>query len=229
MICRPRDEAGDGAVLLMSREASLLHDFPDRAIRHLLEHRQLLAELVAAVAPELAEGFDFERAELLRRDFLMEDWRRRESDLLFRVPFRQPDDAESALICVLIEHQSTPDSRMPLRLLVYSALYWEREWKAWEQEHPPGQKLRLHPIVPIVFHTGSTTWQFDRNMVELFEGPELFRRFAPDWPVLFWDLAAHPLKELKSATSDLLRVLSCEPSGKTLRLSRVFSRMSFEV
>ena len=33
--------------------------------------------------------------------------------------------------------QSSPDPRMPLRLLVYSALYWEREWKAWEQEHPP--------------------------------------------------------------------------------------------
>jgi hypothetical protein len=192
----------------MSWEDILLHDFPDRAIRHLLENRRLLAQLVTAVAPDLADGFDFEGAELLQREFLMEDWRRRESDLLFRVPFRESTEADTALICVLIEHQSAPDPRMPLRLLAYSALYWEREWKEWERDHPAGAGLRLRPIVPIVFHTGTAPWKYERKLAELFGGPELFRKFAPDWPVLFWDLATHPLDELKTAGSDLLRVLS---------------------
>jgi hypothetical protein len=31
------------------------------------------------------------------------------------------------LVCVLVEHRSGPDARMPLRALVYAVLYWERE------------------------------------------------------------------------------------------------------
>jgi hypothetical protein len=81
-------------------------------------------------------------------------WRRRESDLLFRIPFRTESDQPPALVCVLLEHQSAPDPQMPLRMLLYAVLYWEREWKAWQTEHPAGTPLRLSPVLPIVFHTG---------------------------------------------------------------------------
>lgn len=192
-----------------SWEEYILHDFPDRAIRHLLENRRNLAELVAAVAPEVAARFDFDRAELLKRDFLLEDWRRRESDLLFHVPYRTEDgEADEALICILIEHQSTPDSRMPLRLLLYSALYWDREWKAWEKDHRSGDPFRIRPVIPIVFHTGTTPWEYDRHLADLFDGPELFKTFAPQWPVLFWDLAAHSVDELVTSAGDWLKALA---------------------
>ena len=48
------------------------------------------------------------------RDFLLDDWRGRESDLLFRLPFRPLTDAPAlppALVCLLVEHQSEPDRR----------------------------------------------------------------------------------------------------------------------
>jgi hypothetical protein len=41
-----------------------LHDFPDRAIRRLLENPGNLADLLAAAAPALAPHFDCNRAEL---------------------------------------------------------------------------------------------------------------------------------------------------------------------
>jgi hypothetical protein len=99
-----------------------LHDFPDRAIRRLLADPANLHDLIEAVLPELVERFDFTRVEEVGREFLLEDWRRRESDLLFRLPFRAPADATEqwALVCVLIEHQSEADAAMPLRVLLYS-------------------------------------------------------------------------------------------------------------
>src|SRR5437867_9989153 len=118
-----------------------LHDFPDRAIRRLLEDPRNLRELLTEIVPELAARLDFEAVEKVDRSFLMEDWRRREADLFLRIPFRTDEAQPPVLVCVLVEHQSGPDPRMPLRVLLYGVLYWEREWKAWEDNHPPGKPL----------------------------------------------------------------------------------------
>src|SRR5437660_12883779 len=56
-----------------------LHDFPDRAIRRLLAEPANLRDLIAALLPDLVERFDFGRVEAIGREFLLEDWRRRES------------------------------------------------------------------------------------------------------------------------------------------------------
>jgi Putative transposase, YhgA-like len=185
-----------------------LRDFPDRAIRRLLSDPHNLRDLIADVAGELADALDFERTEPLDREFLLEDWRRRESDLLFRVPYRTPATGPPALVCVLVEHQSAPDPSMPLRMHLYAVLYWEREWRAWEDAHPRGQPLELTPVLPVVFHTGTQPWRTNRELAELFAGPPELRPTAPRWPLLFWDLAEHTARGLLSSASAWLRSLA---------------------
>jgi hypothetical protein len=193
---------------MATRELESLHDFPDRAVRESLRHPENLRELVEAVAPDLAAGFDFPRAKLLDREFPLDDWRRRESDLLFRVPYRRQGSDESALVCVLIEHQTAPDVRMPLRLLVYAVLYWERLWKAWEDSPPPRGPLRLSPVVPIVFHTGPSPWGSARQLSDLIDAPAEFAEFIPRWQTLFWDLAERPPEALLAMDGSFLKVLA---------------------
>lgn len=166
-----------------------LHDFPDRAIRQLLEDPANLRELIAVVLPALVDRFDFARREILPRAFLLDDWRKRESDMLFRLPFHEAEQLPPALVCLLVEHQSTPRSPLPQRTLVYAALYWEQEWKAWEAGHDEGTALRLTPVIPIVFHTGTTRWNTARTLAELIGGPEEIRVYAPGWSPLFLDVA----------------------------------------
>jgi hypothetical protein len=186
-----------------------LHDFPDRAIRRLLEDPANLADLIAALLPDLVGRFDFTRMETLGREFLLDDWRRRESDLLFRLPLRVPVDGETcALICLLIEHQSEPDPSMPLRVLLYAVLFWESEWKAWEAGHPAGTPLRLTPVIPIVFHTGSREWHTHRELIELIGGPEELQRHSPQWRPLFWDLAEWTPEELLGTAGEWLAALA---------------------
>jgi predicted transposase YdaD len=185
-----------------------LHDFPDRAIRHILQQPDNLRNLVAAVLPDLVDRFDFEHVEPVGREFLLDDWRRRESDLLFRLPFLAGEEAPPALVCILIEHQSEPDPWMPLRVLVYAALFWEREWKAGEAEQTPRQPFRLSPVVPIVLHTGPAPWRTHRELAELIGGPEALRAFAPRWQPLFWDLAEHAVDEVLGAAGEFLAALA---------------------
>jgi hypothetical protein len=145
------------------------------------------------------------------RTFLLDDWRRRESDLLFRLPF-QPASADEAtlpaLVCVLIEHQSEPDPWMPLRILVYAALFWEREWKTSEAQPSREKRPRLSPVIPIVFHTGPRLWQTHRELADLIGGPEELQAFVPRWQPLFWDLAERNPQELLETAGELLAALA---------------------
>jgi hypothetical protein len=59
-----------------------------------------------------------------------------------------------------------------------------------------GVPLRLTPIVPIVFHTGPNPWGVERELGELFRGPEELRAWAPRWAVRLWDLADQAPAEL---------------------------------
>src|SRR5947209_18658568 len=91
-----------------------LRDFADRALRLLLRSPQHLRSLLRGAVPALADGFDCDRARLLDREFPLDDWRCRESDLLFLVPYRTAAGEQWALVCILIEHQSKADPLMPL-------------------------------------------------------------------------------------------------------------------
>jgi hypothetical protein len=173
-----------------------LHDFPDRAIRHLQSHPAHLRELVEAVVPAVAPRLDFNHVTELKRDFPLPDWRRREADLLFHVPFRSAEPALETLLCLLIEHQSAADPPAPLRTLWYAALYWERQWRAWEERHARADPLRLCPVLPIILHTGNQPWTAPRGLRELMSGPAELHAHVPDWRPLFFDLAERSPEEL---------------------------------
>ncbi len=185
-----------------------LHDFPDRAIRLLQAHPEHLRQLVSQVAPELAGRFAFERTRPLEREFPLPDWRRRESDLLFHVPFREAGAEAEALVCVLLEHQSAPDPSMPLRTLLYAVLYWERQWRAWEGRHRRGEPLRLGPVLPIVLHTGPDPWATNRTLADLIDAPEGLRPYVPTWQPVFWDLAEQTPQALLGTAGEWLQALA---------------------
>jgi hypothetical protein len=163
---------------------------------------------LAAVAPELAPHFDCSQAVLVNREFTLANWQQHELDLLFRIPFRTEGQEQAALVCVLVEHQSQPDPVMPLRMLVYAVLYWERQWQQWAEGHAEAEPLRLSLVLPIVFHTGPRPWTTHRSLAELFPGLELLQTWVPVWPILFWDIAEHDSRELLDSARAWLQALA---------------------
>ncbi len=176
-------------------QTDLPNDFPDRVIREGLLQPDNLRALLRAVAPTVADHLAYERLQVAKPAALLDDWRKRERDLLVRIPFRDASGRE-VLICVLVEHQSTADQAMPLRLLVYAVLYWEQEWRAWEEHHERGQPLRLTPVIPVVLHTGQVAWDASRRLADLFEAPDEFKAWLPEWRMPLWDLPEHTAEEL---------------------------------
>jgi hypothetical protein len=193
--------------MMFNLDAEDLHQFPDRLFRHDLQVPANLRELIEDLDGPFAARLDFDRARLVEREHIFEDWRKFERDLPFLIPYRSDPD-QYLLLCLLIEHQSQADRLMPLRMLVNGCMFWESEWKAWEQCDPKPGPLKLTPVVSVVFHTGLTRWLSNRTLVELIGGPEELRPLAPQWPIRFWDLAERSTDQLLAATSPWLNALA---------------------
>ena len=96
----------------------VIREFNDRGTLWLLEDPANLRDLLRIVEPEVAERLDFTRAERVNRSFIPADLQKRESDLIFRVPFLTPKEAAREVwVYILLEHQSRPDPLMLLRVL----------------------------------------------------------------------------------------------------------------
>lgn len=192
----------------MPLEPDPIRDFADRVIRTALQYPQHLQGLLQQAVPELADGFDCQQARLLDREFPLDDWRRREADLPFEIPYRLGETAGAALVVVMLEHQSDTDPLMPLRLLYFAATYWDREWRQWETSAKPRQPLKLRPILPLVFYTGPTPWGSNRTLAELLDIPQVFHQFAPIWRPVFWNLSDQTPEGLLASANAWLQTLA---------------------
>ena len=107
---------------------------------------------------------------LSRRDgtFIDEELRESQTDLLYQV--RHVETGQPMSVYVLLEHQSSPDPWMRLRLLRYCCRIWEDDLR-----DDPGRR-GLRPIVPVVFYQGTCGWTHSAEFADLF--PEAARA----WP-----------------------------------------------
>ena len=73
-------------------------------------------------------------------------------------------------VYVLLEHQSSPDPLMRLRMLRYCCRIWEDGLRG------ESDRRELRPIIPIVFYQGARGWIYSAEFADLF--PEAVRA----WP-----------------------------------------------
>jgi hypothetical protein len=168
----------------------------DRYLRQTLSDPANLRDFLQQAVPQLAAGFVYEQARLLDREFPTEDWRQREADLPFEIPYRTAEGVLTALVCILLEHQSDTDPMMPLRLLYFAVCYWDKQWQEWTRQPRPRPPLRLHPVLPIVLYTGARPWGSNRTLLDLMGEPVEFHAYVPSWQPLFWNLAEQDPQQL---------------------------------
>lgn len=177
------------------------HDTLARAIFGQPQHAA--AELRAVLPPELPADLRLDTLIPVASSFVDDELRASCADLLFEVHWR---DGESGFIYFLIEHQSTVDRRMPLRLLGYITRIWER----FAAHHPVS--IGLPEIVPVLIHQGPRSWPWPAS----FESAKAVRRkrASPrvpspfDFGFVLDDLATLSDRELLSRGEDAIAKLT---------------------
>ncbi|HEY3243458.1 MAG TPA: Rpn family recombination-promoting nuclease/putative transposase [Phycisphaerae bacterium] len=169
-----------------------LHPFWDRTIRFLLQRPDRLQAIMRLCHEELADRLDFSRLEVIERSFILDDYREREADLVVRLPYRAPDGERQVIVYLLLEHQSTVDRWMPLRLLFSMACLWDTQ-----RREIGDAKRQLSPIIPMVFYTGSLPWTATREVRALVESPPELLRLVPHFDIMYLGLADVPAARLE--------------------------------
>jgi Putative transposase, YhgA-like len=123
-----------------------VHDALVKAMFSRVEHAASL--LGQILPPALVARIDFATLSQCAGSYVDEVLRERFSDLLFSVEI----DGRTALLYILLEHQSSVDDNMSFRLLRYEVRIWER----WQADHPGVAKMPV--ILPVVLHHSDTGW-----------------------------------------------------------------------
>lgn len=121
--------------------------------------------------------------------FVDEKLRNREADMLYQVEL----DSEIGYLYFLIEHQSTPDKKMPLRCARYMTLIQERHMS----EH---KTSKVPYVYPIVFYNGKGAYGYPADIRQMLDAPEAL--------IKDYRLGSFHLVDLTQISDDDLRTIT---------------------
>jgi hypothetical protein len=192
-----------------ARLRQIVRQFPENGLKLLLENRYNAEDLLHLTGFDLVDQIDFDRLELVRSSFVARDYRHIEADLVFRAPLRPRPGQRSKVvwIYILIEHRSEPDELMPLRLLDYVVQIFKYQVREWQRQHGSRRRVRLQPVLPLVFYTGTQRWETVGTLEGLIERGEQFAGVTPHLKPLYMNLGEMPPEGLVARGGYLGRVL----------------------
>ncbi|WPB81108.1 Rpn family recombination-promoting nuclease/putative transposase [Archangium violaceum] len=152
------------------------------------------AALRAALPPHVVSEVDWSSLRREPGSVVDPELRETESDLLFTARL---SEGRPLLLYVLLEHQSSVDRWMALRMLRYVV----RQVEHWREKHP--EQTSLPVIIPLVmYHGPDGAWSAPRRVEELFDLPgegvqrERWRALVPRFEYLLDDLTAERAEAL---------------------------------
>ncbi|CAA7619557.1 conserved hypothetical protein [Magnetospirillum sp. SS-4] len=145
---------------------------PDALYHLLFSHPLMVEQLVREFVPEaMAVGLNFAGMERVNAKFHDRDGKRREGDVIWRMPTSGGDDVFLYIMC---EFQSSVDWWMAVRTQVYEGLLWQHVIA--EKKMKPGDYLP--PVLMLVLYNGEQRWSAPVETAALVALPTE----SPLWP-----------------------------------------------
>lgn len=112
--------------------------------------------------PKIFKKIDTKTLQLTNKSFLTEEYADKHSDLIYKAKI----DGSNGYIYTLLEHQSTNDKYMGIRILEYNT--------SLIRQHMKEKKTTKAPIIlNILIYAGKNPYTGPKNMLDIFEKPEL--------------------------------------------------------
>ncbi len=144
----------------------------DALYHRLFAHPVMVEQLIRDFIPDaMAAGLDFGRMERIGAKFHGREGRRREGDVVWRLPTQ---DGSDIYLYLLLEFQSQTDWWMAVRTQVYEGLLWQQIIA--EKALKTGD--RLPPVLLVVLYNGEPRWTAPTAVANLIALPP----HSPLWP-----------------------------------------------
>ncbi|OQY30660.1 MAG: hypothetical protein B6241_15520 [Spirochaetaceae bacterium 4572_59] len=123
--------------------------FHDNRYKYLFKHKLLVERLMKSFVHEkFVKQLDFSSMERLDKSFVTNDFKEKESDIIWKLNYKE----KPIYIFLLIEFQSTVDHTMPLRFLRYIAEFYQALQINSKNEKYPA-------VFPLLLYNGITGTQ----------------------------------------------------------------------
>ncbi len=187
----------------------------DNAYKKIFSHAEMVRDLLRGfVREEWVERLDFSTLEKVSGGFVTDDFRDRESDIIWRLRW-----GEAWLyVYILLEFQSTVDRFMAVRIGGYVHLLYQDLIKSGGV----GPAEKLPPVLPLVLYNGVAEWTAATEVNELIaEAPAGLDRFQPRMRYLLLDERRYADAELASLNNLAAAMFRLEKSRGPEDMRRV--------
>ena len=191
--------------------------FSDRSARWLFQNREFVRGLFEILAGHLAPRINFSELKLIERSFLADNLEELVADLVFRVPFRDESGTDELFIYILVEHQSTVDTKMAMRVLSYMINILALQRREWIANNVPESERHYAPVIPIVFYTGEQKWNAPLTLDALMDVPDVLSEFIPKFKILLLDVKATDPRDVNANRASVGVVANRFAKGKCER------------
>ncbi len=192
----------------------------DSGYKLLFSHPEVVEDLIRGfVHEDWVRDLDFSTLEEVPGGYVAPNLSIRESDSVWKLRWK---DDRVLYVYLLMEFQSTVDSSMALRMMVYLGLFYQDLLKRGETT-PSG---KLPPVLPLVLYNGYAPWGAAREVSELIEEvPGGLERYRPQLRYCLLDemrmdgAALEPLHDLAAVMFRLEKSRGTEDMRRVLRES----------
>ena len=174
-----------------------VHQAHDSYIRRMLSDLEVAKSLMKSHLPsDIVKRVDWESLQLTNKSFVSEELQQFHSDIIYKCTI----DKSQGYIYHLVEHQSSPDEWLPLRMLEYNVLLM--------RQHIEEGNKKLPIIINTCIYAGKKSpYPYSNDIYDCFEDVELAkeRMFKP---FHLTDLTILSQEELlKEGSAGLVKVL----------------------
>lgn len=180
--------------------SEIIHQRHDTSYRFLLSSKKLFVELLRSFIDKgWVQALDEEHVQEIPHSFVLQDFKRQEADLVYRVNLNGQD----VVFYLLLEMQSSVDFRMPYRLLLYQVEIWRYLLQNEEDSLSNRKTFQLPPIIPIVLYNGKKKWTAERQFRSLLANETMFGSELLNFEYLLIDVARYTEEELLSLSNTI--------------------------
>ena len=177
----------------------------DKRYKKLFSNPLLVEELLTSfVKEDFVHELDYSTLERLDKSFVTDEFKEKESDMIYKVNFK----GEDIYIFLLIEFQSTVDRFMSVRILRYICEFYE----FLSQKEKLSQ---LPAVFPILLYNGDPKWTAPYNINELIDS-NISSEFIPDfryYPIIENEISEETLLSIKNAVSAIFYIENSTPEA----------------
>lgn len=154
----------------------------DGSYRLLFSSPHLVRDLFRGIIDEpWVSALDWSQLKPLPTDYISDTLRQRQGDCVWQLPRR---DGEDLFILLMLEHQSSNDPTMALRIMTYSGLLYESLLA--RKLIRKGRRLPI--ILPVVLYSGVRPWTAPPTMTDLIDpAPQALLPYVPQMRYLLVD------------------------------------------